>query len=382
MKHGRRKSDDLFPWRNGQRFRLLVDGSRFFPCMLAAIDAATSHVLVEMYIMESGKVVDEFIGGFLRASARGVEIRLLLDDFGSRGLLAGDRQRLTDGGVQVTAYNPLRFDFFKGKFKRNLFRTHRKFMVVDGKIAYVGGAGISDNFIGASAWRDCMLEISGPSAADYQTLFRDNLQRWSDNVAIPAARTVEFADGAAGRLVHTSGGVRLPLKRILLNRVRSGRQRVWLASAYFIPSAKIRRALRKAAYRGKDVRLLLPGPVTDHPAVRHASRRYYSRLLRHGVRIFEYQNQFMHSKVVLVDDWCTIGSCNMDRWNFRWNLEANQEVDDPELATKVRDMLLSDFAGSEEIDCAAWLQRSWLQRRKEWLWGNIDRWLTGWRPGR
>ena len=171
----------------------------------------------------------------------------------------------------------------------------------------------------------------------------------------------------------------MPLKKNLLNRIRRGQHRIWLASAYFIPSGKIRRALRRAAVTGKDVRLLLPGPVTDHPAVRHASRRYYSRLLRHGVRIFEYQNHFMHSKVVLVDDWCSIGSSNLDRWNLRWYLEANQEVVDVVLALEVNNMLLDDFRHSEEIDYGLWLQRSRLQRLKEWLWGKIDGWLTGWR---
>jgi len=374
--------EDIFPWREGQRFRLLSDGSQFFPAMLQAIDAAKSHVLLEMYIMESGQVANQFIDALLRAVKRGIMVQVLLDDYGSLGLLINDRKRLTDGGVQLAFYNPLRFRIFWHKLKNNLLRTHRKFMVVDGNVAYVGGAGISDSFVGEMAWRDCMLEIDGPVAADWQILFRRNMERWSEHVDFPSARAVAVVDGASGRLVFTSGGVQLQLKKILLNRIRRGQQRIWLASAYFIPSGKIRRALRRAVYQGRDVRLLLPGPVTDHPAVRHASRRYYARLLRHGVRIFEYQEHFMHSKVVLIDDWCTIGSSNMDRWNFRWNLEANQEVDDHGLANDVRNMLSNDFEHSEEIHYRLWLQRSWLQRLKETLWGRIDRWLTEWRPGK
>ena len=349
--------------------------------MLQAINAAKSHVLVEMYIVESGKIVDQFIDAFLQAVGRGVNVYVLLDDFGSSGLLARDRKRMMDGGIELAFYNPVNVDLFRNKLKNNLFRTHRKFMVVDGHIAYVGGAGISDDFVGEAAWRDCMLEIRGSTAKDWQSLFHKNMICWSDNVEIPAARAVALKDGASGRVVGTSGGVRIPLKQILLNRIRNGKQRIWLASAYFIPSGKIRRALRRASFQGKDVRLLLPGPVTDHPAVRHASRRYYSRLLRHGVRIFEYQENFMHSKIVLVDDWCTIGSSNLDRWNFRWNLEANQEVDDPILAMEVRNMFLDEFANCQEIGYVLWLQRSWVQRLKEWLWGNVDRWLTGWRIG-
>jgi len=377
----RRSSEESFPWREDNRFRLLIDGIQFFPAMLHAIATAKSHVLMEMYIMESGEIVDRFIAALLEAAGSGINVQLLLDDYGSRGLTNRDRRRLENGGVRLVFYNPLRFDFFWGKIKRNLLRTHRKYMVVDGNVAYVGGTGLSDSFIGAAAWRDCMLEIVGPTAADWQTLFRRNMEDCARDVRIPPVQAIACEGGAPGRLVYTSGGVHLELKRTLLNRIRHSRQRVWLASAYFIPSGKIRRALHRAATRGKDVRLLLPGPITDHPAVRYASRRYYARLLRHGVRIFEYQKRFMHTKVVQVDDWCTIGSSNMDRWNFLWNLEANQETNDPKLAQAMQEMLLRDFEHSEEILYQSWQRRSRLQRLKEWLWGNIDRWLTGLKPG-
>jgi len=369
--------DEEFPWRPDQHYRLLIDGVQFFPAMLRSIDAASSHVLLEIYIMESGLTATQFIDAFLRAAKRGVNVQLLIDGFGSRGLSKPDRARLREGGVQLAVYNPLRFALFGRKLKYNLFRTHRKFLVIDGRSAFVGGTGIADTFVGEQAWHDCMLEVRGTTAADWQALFTQNVRRWADNANAPEPLATARQDGEPGRLVYTSGGVRLQVKKILLNRIRHGRQRVWLASAYFIPSGKIRRALRRAALQGKDVRLLLPGPVTDHPSVRHASRRYYARLLRHGVRIFEYQQHFMHAKVVLVDDWCTVGSSNMDRWNFRWNLEANQEAEAPALAADVRKMLSEDFEHSEEIHYKLWLRRSRLQHFKEWLWGTIDRWLTG-----
>ena len=368
--------DEVFPWRIDQKSRLLIDGTQFFPDMLQAIDSASSHVLLEMYIMESGQVATQFIDAFVRAAKRNVTVQLLIDGFGSRGLLREDRRRLEDGGVQLAVFNPLRFEIFGRKLKHNLFRTHRKFLIVDGTSVHVGGAGISDAFIGKRAWHDCMVEVSGSTAADWQALFDHNMRRWSSVAAAPEPLVVTRKEGGVARLSHTSGGVRLPLKKILLNRIRRGKDCVWLASAYFIPSGKIRRALRRAAVRGKDVRLLLPGPVTDHPSVRHASRRYYARLLRHGVRIFEYEKHFMHSKVVLVDDWCTIGSSNMDRWNFRCNLEANQEAEDSALAKDVKKMLSADFENSKEIHYEVWLRRSWLQHLKEWLWGTVDRWLT------
>lgn len=369
-------SAEPFFWRENQQFELIVDGDNYFPAMLKSIDNAKSHILMEMYLVQSGVVTSNFVDAFVRAQNRGCIVCLLLDGFGSRKLVAQDRKRLVDAGIHLAIFNPFQFQIFSKAFRNNLMRTHRKILVVDGKVAFVGGTGLSDSFVGVNAWRDCMLKIGGETVSDWQNLFSLNFRRWSEHIHIPDAQPATFRHGGRGRVVYTSGGTHLPLKGILLNRIQHSQNRIWFASAYFIPSRKIRRALRRAASRGIDVRLLLPGPITDHPAVRQASRRYYSRLLRHGVRIFEYQTRFLHTKMVIVDDWYTIGSSNMDRWNFRWNLEANQEVDDLQLNTATKDMLVADFNQSEELHYLLWLQRSRLQRFKEWLWGNIDRWLS------
>ncbi len=377
MKYGSRVEDTFF-WHQKQCFGLLVDGSHYFPEMLRTIHAAESHILIEMYIMESGLVGKQFIDALLQAVLRGVSVQLLLDDYGSQNLLGRDRKRIVEGGIQLVFYNPLHFGLLKGRWLNNLFRTHRKFIVVDGHTAYVGGTGLSDAFIGETAWHDCMLRIQGEVVADWQSLFQSDLEHCIGQTDIPPVRVATCDSSASGRLVISSGGSHLQLKRSLLNRIRRGRQYIWLASAYFIPSAKIRRGLRRAARQGKDVRLLLPGPITDHPSVRYASRRYYARLLRHGVRIFEYQARFMHTKTALIDNWCSIGSSNMDRWNFRWNLEANQEVEDQGLASAVKEMLINDFKQCEEIQYQEWLRRSRFQRMKESLWGRVDRWISQW----
>jgi phosphatidylserine/phosphatidylglycerophosphate/cardiolipin synthase-like enzyme len=349
--------------------------------MLSAIDCAKSRVLMEMYLMETGQVADQFIDAFVRAARRGIVVHLFLDGFGSRSLSKSDRARLIDSGVGITFYNPIRRTVLLRKFKRNLRRNHRKFLIVDSHTVFVGGAGVTDDFAGPDAWHDCMVRISGPCAGDWEDLFYEDIRLWNGQVIAQVVKRTEISRGKPGRLIQTSGGVQLPIKRILLNRVRNGQHRIWLSSAYFIPSAKIRRALRRKAAQGIDVRLLLPGTVTDHPAVRQASRRYYAGLIRHGVRIFEFQKKFVHSKAVLIDNWCTIGSSNLDRWNFRWNLEANQEMDDPVLAEKLANMLRNDFSKSLEVDPGRWLRRSRFQRLSEWVWGQIDRWLTGLNPG-
>lgn len=207
-------------------------------------------------------------------------------------------------------------------------------------------------------------------------LFTQNFEKWSASTLPKLNTSSEKLGDVSARLAYTTGGTRLEIKKVLLNRISMSHNSVWLASAYFIPSRKIRKALRKAAINGKDVRLLLPGEITDHPAVRYASRQYYARLLRFGVRIFEYQGRFTHTKMVIIDDWVTIGSSNMDRWNFRWNLEANQEMDNKNTANKARKIINDDFSHCHEIKYIDWINRSRIQRTKEWLWGRLDMFLT------
>ncbi len=361
-----------FPWSDGNSIRFLVDGEQFYPAMLDAIEQANEYILMEMYLFESGDIADQFIKAFIRVARRGVSIRLLVDAYGARGLLKSHRLQLSHAGIELVFYNPLMFR----KLKKNLFRTHRKYLILDGKKAFVGGAGITDYFQGRNAWRETVIEVQGKVVLDWQTLFTQNFKQWSASILPnPNISDNEVGDVSA-RLAYTTGGTRLEIKKVLLNRIAKSHNSVWLASAYFIPSRKIRKALREAAFNGKDVRLLLPGEITDHPAVRYASRRYYARLMRFGVRIFEYQGRFTHTKMVLIDDWLTIGSSNMDRWNFRWNLEANQEIDNKSIANEARKIMLDDFSHCHEIKYIDWVNRSRMQRTKEWLWGRLDLFLT------
>jgi phosphatidylserine/phosphatidylglycerophosphate/cardiolipin synthase-like enzyme len=363
-----------FPWRDGNRFELLIDGRRFFPRMLEAIAAAQRHVLLEMYLVESGAVTTRFIDALVAAARRGVGVKLLLDDYGVRALRRDDRRRLRDGGVELAFYNPLQGTKLLG----NIFRDHRKLLLVDDRVAFVGGAGITDEFDPpadpATVWRETMVEIRGPVLADWQALF---LEVWNRHAREPATLLLSSPQPAGpsrGRVTFTRGLLAQEIKHSLFARLRAAHARVWLATAYFFPPWKVRRLLRAAARRGADVRLLLPGPVTDHPAARHAGRHLYHGLLRHGVRIFEYQPRFMHQKVVLCDHWATIGSTNLDRWNLRWNLEANQEIADPAFAHAVQAMLEDDFRDAVEYRFEEWQRRPWYARAAEYAWGVVAMW--------
>ncbi len=366
-----------FPWRDGNRFELLIDADAFFPRMLDAIAGARRLVMLEMYLFESGRVATRFIDALVDAARRGVTVKLLLDDFGAFGLNRYDRRRLSDGGVEVVWYNRFRL----GKLFDNLARDHRKLLLVDDAVAFVGGAGITDEFDPPhrpnERWRETMIQIEGPVITDWRALFLDVFNRFNERTFTPPQTTVRpFPDGMAGRVLITQGLKHQELKRALIKHVTASEQRVWIATAYFVPSWRIRRALRRAARRSVDVRVLLPGPLTDHPGVRHAGRRFYGRLLANGVRIFEYQPRVLHAKVVLCDHWVSVGSSNLDRWNIRWNLEANQSIESDIFAGRVMNMFNADFRNSIECRHEDWLNRPWRLRLEEWFWGNVDRFLT------
>jgi cardiolipin synthase A/B len=192
----------------------------------------------------------------------------------------------------------------------------------------------------------------------------------------PRASHVATASGSQlGRVCASNGPRAHYVAQSLYRHLQQSQQHIWLVTPYFLPSLKLRRLLIHAAKRKVDVRVLVPGELTDHPAIRHASRRHYARLLRGGVRIFEYRPRFIHAKLAVCDAWVSTGSTNFDRWNLHWNLDANQEIDDPVFAFQARQQIEQDFALSEELYYASWLQRPLYLRFLEWLNGQLARWL-------
>mgnify|MGYP001822743001 FL=1 len=375
-----------FPWREGNRFDILVDGTNFLPRMLDAINSARQTVLLEMYLVESGTVVDRFITALLDAAERGVMSFLLLDDYGSIGLRQSDRDRLTHKNICIVYYNKLRshstlynlYRIFLLHKEHSLYRNHRKLLLVDGVTAFVGGTGLVDEFdppgLPEMQWRETMVRIQGPVVADWQQLFTTSWNKSTEQaLSLPAVTTVEYADAQRGRIAVNDIEAYSEVLLSLTRQISHARQRVWFATAYFVPGWRIRRKLKRAAKSGVDVRLLLPGPITDHPGVRYISHRLYGRLMRNGVRIFEYQPRFFHAKTVLCDDWVAIGSSNFDRWNLRWNLEANQEIKDTTLARQVKEMFEQDFSNSVEYTYEQWRQTSLYKRLLQWFWKKVER---------
>ncbi|MWV11349.1 phosphatidylserine/phosphatidylglycerophosphate/cardiolipin synthase family protein [Pseudomonas sp. R-28-1W-6] len=371
----------IFPWKAGNRFNLLVDGPAFFPAMLAAIAGARQRVVLELYLAEDGRCSEALVAALVAAAQRDVAVHCLFDDFGCLGLGAALRQRLSAAGVQLRLYNPLRWR----RGVRNLYRDHRKILVVDEACAFVGGTGATDAFwnpqVGESAWHEVMVRIEGPLVAHWLFLFDYQWQACAGQLPwrpVPSAGLSHLPPSPAvgqgmGRVAYANARQHLDIVHSLLRNVNRAKRQVWLATPYFLPSWRVRRTLIKAAQRGVEVRLLLTGRNTDHPPIRYAGQRYYPRLLKAGVRIYEYQPRFLHLKMVRVDDWVSVGSCNFDHWNLRFNLDANLEALDPQFSAEVADCFVADFAASREISLDDWRSQPWSSRLRQRLWGWLDR---------
>ncbi|WP_110657422.1 phospholipase D-like domain-containing protein [Salinicola halimionae] len=368
-------------WKDGNRFELLPEGKRFWPAMREAIDGAQQYLWIELYLMESGDLAERFIGVLAAAASRGVEVKLMLDGVGSMGLSGSDRQRLRDGGVELRFFNPLSVTRLGG----NLMRDHRKLVVVDGITAFTGGFGIVDEFV--EAWYEVAVRVQGPVVEDWMRLFgqvwdspltRGGGMRTRLSRALPDHHSTAetSAGGMRGRAIWGRGHRYQAIRVSLQGRINTADRRLWLCTPYFVPTLSLRRALARAARRGIDVRLLLAGGHHDHPGVRYAGQRFYNRLLKAGVKIYEFQPTFIHAKFSVVDDWVSLGSCNFDHWSLQWNLEANQEIDDPSFAAEVAQLFERNFAASQRIDAASWAQRAWWQRAREWLFGTLNAWVT------
>lgn len=361
--------------QDGTMLQLYKDGEALHAAY-DAIRAARKRICLQVYIFHSDSTGRAFAELLASRAREGLSVYVIYDAFGSMGSDAVMFERMAAAGVRLAAFHPIKP--WECRYSWRPFnRDHRKLLIIDGEVAFVTGAGITDDFADPDypqrSWRENAVRVVGPVVQDWQQLF---LRVWTQNAALPAGGSpvpeAGAGEGMLGRVVSNRRLGQQEIRRSFLNRVQGAASRAWFSTAYFVPSRNVLRALQRAAARGVDVRLLLPGPYTDHPAVRHAGRRFYSRLLRHGVRIYEYQPRFLHAKSVLCDSWTSIGSSNLDRWNLRWNLEANQEVDDAAFAVEVQVMFERDFADSLEIRYPEWRRRGLRERLREHLWGRVD----------
>jgi len=357
----KRSSLESYPFRLRNKFIPLIGGDAFLSSLLTGIDCARYRIVFEMYLVEPGQSFDLLWQKFGEAASRGVSVFISLDGFGSHSVLSRcSRISNRYPNMHFSVYNPVSAQLLSANFNRD----HRKLIVIDDYLAWTGGFGIVDDFYDriinrkkhlAPTWMDVGVLIRGQIVRDWVHLFFDTWHAPGSKVVntelttqpavsveqtvstdVPTGDHADFLQSrkldeteylwCRGRVAYGAPRYRQDIVRELVVRIKSARSRIWLISPYFVTTRQIRRLLRRASRRGIDVRVVVPGPIIDHPAIRYAGRRHYASLIAAGVRIFEYQPGFLHAKVFVCDDWVSVGSYNLDHWTYRWNLEANQEV--------------------------------------------------------
>jgi cardiolipin synthase A/B len=339
-----------------------TNGAQFYPAMRDAIHAAQSSVNLEAYIFQPGRAADMLIDALVERARSGVEVRMVLDSIGSSGMRGATLRRLTDAGCQINFYQPLRWY----RLHRLNNRTHRELLVVDGAVAFTGGAGVADWWLhaekGTASWRDTMARIEGPIVAALQGVFAENWLECCGEI-LTAPRhwpKLEHAGTAEALLVKSSPSDRATSSRVVFQMLIEGAVRdIDIATPYFLPDRAMRRALVRAAQRGVRVRVIVPGRLTDQRLVRLASRRMYGELVEGGVRLFEYRPAMTHVKSLIVDDeWAVIGTTNVDNRSFEHNDEVNVAFHEGAVCGRLRRDFEADLAASDEITLDGWRRRS------------------------
>lgn len=338
----------------GNSVTLLRDGAEAFPPMLAAIDGARQQVLVEMYWFDSDRIGRRFAEALKAARARGCEVALLYDALGSITADGAMFQDLRNHGVLVRDWNPVapwRQRFAADRLSR---RNHRKLVIVDGKVAFTGGFNFADRWLsetGGTAWREDVVRVEGPVLDTLLTAFQETWLRCNGD---PLHAEVRARRDAVGQqrvavLAQAESRQRHQISRAYRQRIEAATSRAWITNAYFVPDRHVVGALRRAARRGVDVRILVPA-VSDIPMARFAGRARWERLLRAGVRIFEWQHSILHSKSAVVDgSWSTLGSFNLDYISFNFNMELNVAIEDAEFGNIMEQSFQRDLTNSIEI---------------------------------
>ncbi|CAN7143067.1 cardiolipin synthase ClsB [Variovorax paradoxus] len=324
--------DNVGQWVGGNRIALLENGEEFFPRVFDAIRQAQREVIIETFILFEDKVGLALHAAMRSAAQRGVKIDLLVDGFGSPDLSREFIAQLSAVGVRVRVFDPGQPVLGK---RLNVFRRmHRKIVVVDGELAFVGGINYSADHLldyGPKAKQDYAVELRGPVVAQiHQFVLRaialgDKGPRWFRRrlKQAPPVDRESVGDVEAVLITRDNRRHTSDIEREYLAAIRAARKRIVIANAYFFPGYRLIKELRRAARRGVDVRLILQGEP-DMPIVKTAATMLYHHLLHAGVRIYEYCDRPLHAKVALMDDgWTTVGSSNLDPLSLSLNLEAN-----------------------------------------------------------
>lgn len=382
---------------NGNRITLLKNGAEFFPALEAAIDAAMSDIRLETYIFVEDTSGTRIANALIRAASRGVRVQALIDGFGSRATPTEFFGRMQAAGVALTLFQPVRtvFDYRRKRVRR----LHRKIVLVDGHIGFVGGINMIDDFnqslSPAHPRYDYVVKIEGPVLADvyisvqhlwHKVQWFSRKRRAPHVLPHPALAANASEDSEAGEageaalafVTRDNFRHRRDIERAYLQAITTAKKEILLVCPYFFPGRKLRNALMHAAKRGVTVTVLLQG-VADHPFLQWATRAFYDRLLGAGIAIHEYHQAMLHGKVAVIDGhWATVGSSNLDPFSLLHNREANIVAHDVPFARALRTSVMDEIAqNAVQLSLARWQQRGVWLRFKSWLAFGFARFVIG-----
>ena len=354
---------------SGNRHRVLRNGDEIFPAMLASIRAAKTTITFETYIYWSGDIGHEFAQALSERARQGVKVHVLLDWVGSVKMDDSLLAEMTAAGVQIRKFHPPHWSHL-GRLNN---RTHRKLLVVDGRVGFTGGVGIAPLWSGRAQdpdhWRDTHFQVEGPVVAQMQSVFLDNWIKVSGDVLNGPAYFPELApvgNGLAQMFSSSPTGGSESMQLMYLLSLTAASRSIDLSAAYFVPDELTSNALVEAMKRGVKLRIVVPGPHIDSETVRSASRARWGPLLAAGALIAEYQPTMYHCKVMIVDGLLvSVGSTNFDNRSFRLNDEATLNIVDAEFAAQQTAIFNDDLGLSRPIGWAEWRARPWREKLVE-----------------
>ncbi|HUE11107.1 MAG TPA: phospholipase D-like domain-containing protein [Steroidobacteraceae bacterium] len=353
----------------GNRITALQNGDEIFPAMLKAIRGAEHTINFETYIYWSGHIGEEFAQALIERVRAGVKVHLMLDWLGSEKMAPQLVSQMRDAGVEIERFHALHW-FSLGKLNN---RTHRKVLIVDGKIGFTGGVGIADEWTGHAQdpdhWRDMHFLVEGPVVAQFQSAFLDN---WIETTGRVLTGETYFPPLAPmGELkmhmfMSSPEGGSESMRLMYLMAITAAEQSIDIEAAYFIPDTLMSRELIKARARGVRIRILLPGKHMDSETVRIATKRAWGPLLESGVEIHEYEPTMLHCKMLIFDHYMvSVGSTNFDMRSFELNDEASLNIYDAAFAKRMTEVFEDDLHASTPYGLLKWRQRSWLEKMAE-----------------
>lgn len=364
----------------GNKVTLLKNGPATYATMLDAIAHAKSSINLEMYIISAGPIGRRFANALIERQLHGVQVNIIYDSFGSLQTPAGFFERMSAAGIKIVQFNPL--DPFAAKLHWSVgHRDHRKLLVVDGRIAFTGGINISNVYssgvvpherapaMNPRYWRDTDVEIQGPVVAQFQRVFiRDWISQKGPDLA---PRNYFPRQRPQGRdIVRVMASVPEQFSLIyvtLISAIDNAETNVYITDAYFAPDHQMLKALERAARRGVDVELLLPSQ-SDVPIVVSAARSHYAKLMKAGVRVYEWRGKMLHAKTAAIDGvWSTVGTSNLDWWSIARNNEINADIISHDFGDQMNLMFKNDLEDSNRIDPEQWRRRGIVERFDEFF---------------